>query len=262
MSEQWGSSDVFDVGGRKAVITGGTRGLGRAMAECLMRNGCDVMLVNRSGARPTELESLARELGVDCHHCVGDVTVPGMPCEIAELAESKMGRIDILINSAGMNRPRMLEHMDDATWREILRLNLDASFFMAREAIRIMRKNRYGKIINLSSVKGFLGVASEGYSAYCAAKGAINMLTRQLACETGGDGITVNAIAPTFIKTDINAEKLEDEEFLASLIKRIPVGRIGEFRDLMGLLLLLASDASQFITGQTLLLDGGITAMQ
>ena len=173
-----------------------------------------------------------------------------------------MGRIDILINSAGMNRPKMLEDMDDGTWKEILDLNLNASFFMSREAIRIMRKNHYGKIINISSMKGFLGVSDAGYTAYCASKGAINMLTKQLACEAAADGITVNAIAPTFIKTDINAKQLDDPVFYKALTDRIPVGRIGEFKDLMGLLLLLSSDASQFITGQVILLDGGISARQ
>lgn len=262
MDKQWHASDVFDVRGRKALITGGTKGLGRAMAECLMQNGCDVTLVGRSGGGIGEMQTFAQGLGVRCHHCAGDVTAPGMPGKIVDQAESKMGRIDILVNSAGMNRPKMLECMDDATWKEILDVNLNAAFFMTREAIRVMRKNRYGKVINISSVKGFFGVSDAGYSAYCSAKGAINMLTKQLACETGRDGITVNAIAPTFIKTDINAKQLEDRDFLDTLTRRIPVGRIGEFRDLMGLLLLLASDASQFITGQTLLLEGGIAAMQ
>ena len=111
-------------------------------------------------------------------------------------------------------------------------------------------------------MKSLLSVSDAGYTAYCAAKGAVNALTRQVACELAADGITANAIAPTFIKTAINARQLEDPVFYRSLTSRIPVGRIGEFKDLMGLLLLLASDASQFITGQVFLLDGGIAARQ
>lgn len=262
MERLWRSSDIFDIRGKKALIPGGTKGLGRAMAECLMQNGCDVMLVSRSDTGMEELQALAKTCGVNCYHCTADITLPHTPRIVADEAEAKMSRIDILINSAGMNHPKMLEDMDDDTWGKILDLNLNASFFMAREVIRIMRKNHYGKIINISSMKGFLGVSDAGYTAYCASKGAINMLTKQLACEAASDGITVNAIAPTFIKTDINAKQLDDPVFYTSLTNRIPVGRIGEFKDLMGLLLLLTSDASQFITGQIMLLDGGISARQ
>lgn len=253
---------IFDLSGKNALITGGTKGLGKAMATCLLQNGCNVMLVSRHGDGVEDLTALADQLGRCClvHTC--DITDTEAVVEMVQAAESAMGKIDILINAAGMNAPKMLEDMDDATWDKILDLNLRASFIVTRETVKSMRKHHYGKIINISSMKSILGVSDAGYTAYCASKGAINMLTKQIACEVAADGITVNAIAPTFIKTAINAHQLEDPVFYKSLTDRIPVGRIGTFRDLAGLTLLLASDASQFITGQTILLDGGIAARQ
>lgn len=256
------ANEVFSVREKCAVVTGGTKGLGRAMATCLMENGCDVMLVSRSTAEAQGMVELAKKLGVRCFLYSVDVTKDEAPKAVAEEAEKQMGRVDILINAAGMNRPKMLADMDDENWDQILDLNLRATFRVTREIVGVMRKHQYGKIINISSMKSVLGVSDAGYTAYCASKGAINMLTKQIACEVAADGITVNAIAPTFIKTAINAHQLEDPVFYKSLTDRIPVGRIGEFRDLMGLLLLLSSDASQFITGQIYLLDGGISARQ
>lgn len=253
---------IFGVSGKKAVITGGTKGLGKAMATCLLENGCDVMLVSRGADGVDDLLALAEERGVKCHLHACDITDTAAVRDMVHAAEEAMGRIDILINSAGMNAPKMLEDMDDETWDKILDLNLRASFIVMREVVKVMRKHHYGKIINISSMKSVMGTSDAGYTAYCASKGAINMLTKQVACEVAADGITVNAIAPTFIKTAINAHQLEDPVFYKSLTDRIPVGRIGTFRDLAGLTLLMASDASQFITGQTIMLDGGITARQ
>ena len=234
--ENYQATHVFDVRGRTALITGGTKGLGRAMAEGLIQNGCHVTLASRNTGGTEDLEELAARHGCRCHLHACDVTDTARVVDMVRAAEEAMGRIDILINAAGMNRPKLLEDMDDATWDEILDLDLRACFIVTRETARVMRRQKYGKIINISSMK--------------------------LACELAADGITANAIAPTFIKTAINARQLEDPIFYKSLTSRIPVGRIGEFRDLMGLLLLLASDASQFITGQVFLLDGGIAARQ
>lgn len=255
-------TELFDLTGRTALVTGGTRGLGRAMARVLLENGCDVLVTARRIPDLPELEEAASRTGRRLLARPCDITDTAAVAKLMAAAEAELGRLDILVNAAGMNEPKLLEDMDDATWDRILDLNLRAAFVVTREAVRIMRRRRYGKIVHISSVKGFLGVSDAGYSAYCASKGAINMLTRQVACEVAADGITVNAIAPTFIKTDINARQLEDPVFYKSLTDRIPVGRIGTFQDLAGLLLLLTSDASQFITGQTILLDGGLTARQ
>jgi len=260
--ENFEMNHVFSVSGKKAIVTGGTKGLGRAMASCLLQNGCDVMLVSRNREDIEDMLALAAEKGVQCIHHVCDVTNTAAVREMVAAAERVFGRIDILVNSAGMNIVKMLEDMDDDSWDTVLDLNLKASFVVMREVVQAMRKNHYGKIINISSMKSVMGTSTAGYTAYCASKGAINMLTKQVACEVAADGITVNAIAPTFIKTAINAHQLEDPVFYKSLTDRIPVGRIGTFQDLAGLTLLLSSDASQFITGQVIMLDGGITARQ
>ena len=260
--ENYSMQSVFCLSGKKALVSGGTKGLGRAMALCLLENGCDVTLTGRHPEEAEDVRAYAETLGRQCILYACDVTSSAAVKEMVTAAADAMGRIDILINSAGTNQPKMLEEMDDDTWDRILNLNLRACFTVTRETVRHMRKNHYGKIINISSMKAFLGVSDAGYTAYCASKGAVNMLTKQIACEVAADGITVNAIAPTFIKTAINARQLEDPAFYKSLTDRIPVGRIGTFQDLAGLVLLLASDASQFITGQIIRLDWGISSRQ
>lgn len=177
-------------------------------------------------------------------------------------ANETLGRIDILINSAGRNITKMVEDMDDESWDAVLNLNLRATFVVMREVIRVMRQQRYGKIINLSSMKSLLGVSDSGYTAYCASKGAVNILSKQVACEVAADNITVNVLAPTFIETAINRHQLEEPVFRSELEARIPVGRIGQFRDLMGPMLLFASDASQFLTGQVMFIEGGLSSRQ
>ena len=264
MAPQYGAANsIFSVAEKKALVTGGSKGLGREMAVCLLENGCDVYLTSRNVEPCAEVAAYARSIGRQCHYSSCDVTKSGPVIEMVEDALAKMGRIDILINSAGGSILKFLPEMDDESWDAVINMNLRSTFIVTREVVvRAMTPQKYGKIINLSSMKSVFGTALTGHSAYCASKGAVSMLTKQLACETAKDNITVNAIAPTFIKTNINASLIEDPSFRDPLVNRIPVGRIGEFRDMMGLELLLASDASEFITGQTILLDGGIAARQ
>jgi gluconate 5-dehydrogenase len=264
IKESYGTADkIFSVEGKRALVTGGSKGLGREMAICLLENGCDVYLTSRHVEACEEIKNYADTIGRNCYYSSCDVTQSSQVIPMVEDAISKMGRVDILINAAGGNILKFLADMDDDSWDQVMAMNLRSTFIVIREVVtRAMRPQHYGKIINLSSMKSVFGSALTGHSAYCASKGAVSMLTKQLACETAKDGITINAIAPTFIKTAINAHLLEDPSFFNSLVNRIPIGRIGEFSDMMGLTLLLASDASQFITGQTILLDGGIAARQ
>ena len=264
MTMKYGTSnDIFSVKGKKALITGGSKGLGHEMAVCLLENGCDVYLTSRNVSSCASTAEYAKTIGRNCFYSSCDATKSASVITMVENALEKMGRIDILINAAGGSILKFLPEMDDESWDAVINMNLRSTFIVIREVVvRAMTPQKYGKIINLSSMKSVFGSALTGHSAYCASKGGINMLTKQLACETAKDHITINAIAPTFIKTDINKSLLEDPSFHDPLVKRIPVGRIGEFRDLMGLTLFLASDASEFITGQTILLDGGIAARQ
>lgn len=256
------ASSLFDIRGRKALVVGGTKGLGREMAICLMENGCDVFIVSRHTEGNEDMAAIAKENGVSLYFHDGDVLNTEAVAAMVEAARLTMGRIDILINSAGRNIRHMVTEMDDASWDAVLDINLRASFIIMREVIKVMREQQYGKIVNMSSMKSVFGVSDDGYTAYCASKGAINMLTKQVACEVAADHITVNALAPTFIETAINRAQLQNPAFKNALESRIPVGRIGQFSDLMGLLLLLVSDASQFLTGQIYLIDGGISARQ
>ena len=253
---------IFDIKKKKAIVTGGTKGLGREITICLLENGCDVTVVSRNVSGNEDFIEIARNSGSACYLKSCDATKADQVAEMVSYAKRAMGRIDILINSAGKNHIRMIPDMDEAGWDSVLDVNLKGTFLVMREVLKVMKEQKYGKVINISSMKSIFGVSDSGYSAYCASKGAVNMLTKQAACEFAADHITVNAIAPTFIKTAINEQQLENADFKRALEARIPVGRIGRFQDMMGLVLLLASDASKFITGQILLLDGGISARQ
>ena len=262
MDKKYDSANViFNVEGKKALVTGGTKGLGQEMAICLLENGCDLFIVARNVSDSAALTERAAALGRKCvlHAC--DVTSTPAVVEMVAKAKAELGRIDILINAAGMNIVKPITELDDESWDKVLDLNLRSVFVVTREVAKVMKAQKYGKMINLSSMKSVLGT-TDGYSPYCTSKGGVNMLTKQVACELAADGITVNAIAPTFIRTAINAHQLDNPAFRSALEARIPVGRIGQFKDLMGLLLLLASDASEFLTGQIFLLDGGIAARQ
>lgn len=258
----YSSSSLFDIRGKKALVVGGTKGLGREMAMCLMENGCDIMVVSRNVNDSEDMCQHAKECGVRFFSYPCNVMETEAVVNMVEFAKNTLGRIDILINSAGRNITKMVAEMDDEAWDAVLDLNLRANFIVLREVVKVMREQQYGKIVNMSSMKSVFGVSDSGYTAYCASKGAINMLTKQIACEVAADHITVNALAPTFIETAINRHQLQDPVFKNALEARIPVGRIGQFSDLMGLLLLLVSDASQFLTGQIYLIDGGISARQ
>jgi gluconate 5-dehydrogenase len=254
--------DLFSVKGKTAVITGGTSGLGKAVAIGLLENDCDVFLVSRRRNGCEDIIEFAEQTGRTCIHCSCDVTKSDEVADTISRVHAASGKIDILVNSAGMNILKFIDELDNADWDSVINTNLTAVFYVIRAVSKIMKGQGGGRIINISSVKGFLGTSDFGYSAYCASKGAINMLTKQVACELAKYHITCNAIAPTFIKTAINEKMLENETFRKELEARIPLGRIGRSGDLVNLSLYLASDASDFITGQTILLDGGILARQ
>ncbi len=255
-------SEIFSVEGKKALVTGGTKGLGKAMVTGLMENGCDVFVTSRNIKGIEDLQEFAEKAGRKLITYSCDVTNTEAVKGMVAAAKEQLGRIDILVNCAGTIVLKWLREMDDESWNSVIDANVTATFKVIRETSKVMVEQKYGKIINLSSMKGILGTNGNGFSAYCTSKGAINMLTKQVACELAQYNINCNAIAPTYIKTALNADQLSNVEFRKSLEARIPLGRIGQLKDLVNLGLYLSSDASSFITGQLILLDGGIHAMQ
>jgi gluconate 5-dehydrogenase len=179
--------------------------------------------------------------------------------EMVARAEKATGRIDILINAAGINILKKAEEYDAASWDKVLGINLRGLHLTTSAVGNVMIRQKYGRILSISSAKSFIGTDRD-YAAYCASKGAVNMYTKQIACEWGKYGVTCNAIAPTFTRTPINAFQLDDPVFYQKLVDRIPLGRICTTQDLGNAAVFLCSDAAQFISGQILSVDGGLTA--
>ncbi len=254
--------NMFRPAGRIALITGGTSGLGHAIAEAFLQNGVDVAVCSRHPDSAPELAELAakegrRYLPVRC-----DITKEAEVDALGEAVEQGLGPATMLVNSAGMNILKPAEDYDQEAFEKVMALNVTGTHLVSKMAARRwMIPAHKGRIVNLSSAKAFLGTDRD-YAAYCASKGAVNMYTSQLGCEWAKFGITVNAIAPTFVITPINADRLANEEFRNSLIRRIPIGRLGTGRDMAAAALFLCSEGAEFITGVTLKVDGGVTSMQ
>ena len=253
--------NLFDLTGRVALVVGGAGGLGKDMAWALAQHGADIAVAQRNPDRGADLKQAVEQLGRKCKLYKADICVATDVKLLIDKIEADFGRLDILINSAGINILQKAEEYAEENWDKVVDLNLKGTYFTCREAARLMIRQRKGKIINLSSVSGHLG-KPEGYAAYCSSKGGVNMLTKCLAAEWAKYNISVNAISPTFIRTDISAAQLKDAEFHNKLVARIPMGRIGIQRDIIGPALLFASGAADFITGQIILVDGGITSTQ
>ena len=245
-------AELFSLEGKYALITGGTGGLGGEIARAFMNSGARVAVC---GTHPERADSEC--LAVKCNICDED-SVNSMMNVIAH----EFGTLDILVNCAGKNILMPAEDYDTSSFLDVMNLNINALHIVTREAgKRFMIPKRAGKIVNLSSVKSIIGTDKD-YIAYCTSKGALNMYTKQLACEWGKYNINVNAIAPTFVRTAINSFQLDNPEFYNTLVNRIPLGRIGQKQDIASAAIFLCSDAASFITGQILCVDGGLTAKQ
>jgi 3-oxoacyl-[acyl-carrier protein] reductase len=248
------AADIFNLKGKVALVTGSSSGLGVRFAECLAENGAAVVLVARRADRLAALKANIEKSGGRAVAVEADVTDRAAMRQAFDAAEKAFGTVTILVNNAGVVNSSRAVELAEEEWRRVLSTNLDAVFYCAQEAARrMLAAGKSGAIVNIASVLGF-GVA-KGVIAYATAKAGVIQLTKALALELAFKGIRVNAIAPGWIVTDINRDYLAREG--AALKREIPIGRFGEARDLDGPLLLLVSDAGRFVTGVTIVADGG-----
>jgi NAD(P)-dependent dehydrogenase (short-subunit alcohol dehydrogenase family) len=248
----------MDVEGKIAIVTGGSKGLGLGFAKALVKFGADVVICSRNEIEGQEAADELRKLGGRVMAVRCDVTIKSDVDRLIDATVRTFGRIDILVNNAGMNCRKMAEEYLEEEFDQVIRINLKGNFIMAQAVIPVMKQQKSGSIINISSILGEIGMMYQ--SAYASSKGAINQLTKVLALELAPYGVNVNAIAPTYIKTPMTSGWLSDEERFSKILENTPMGRVGELDDLVGPVVFFSSDAAKYITGQILCVDGGWVA--
>jgi gluconate 5-dehydrogenase len=249
---------LFGLDGAVALVTGSSGGIGQALAQGLARAGARVAV---NGRTREKVEAVAAELrveGAEVFESVFDVTEPEQAAEAVARIEADFGPLSVLINNAGIQRRGALEDYPVDTWRELMRANLDSVFYVSQPVARRMIARGRGSIVNIGSVQSEL--ARLNIAPYTASKGGVKMLTKGMATDWGRHGLRVNAIAPGYFKTELNKALVEDEKFSGWLAGRTPMGRWGDVKELVGATVFLASDASSFVNGHILYVDGGITA--
>ena len=251
------NNNIFDLSGKVAIVTGTSRGLGQYFGRALALAGADLVITSRQaetlGAFKKEIASLGRralplQLDVRDYDSIQ---------QMVENAWKHYGQIDILVNNAGCNVRKPSTEVTWQDWNLVLNTNLRGTFFVAQAVAKKMIPRQYGRIINIGSVTSVFGYA--GLAPYCASRGGVKQLTMSLADDWGSSGITVNCLAPGWFKTDQNRMMYDNREWVEYLVDRIPLKRPGAPGDLAGAVVFLASDASEYITGQTILVDGGIS---
>jgi NAD(P)-dependent dehydrogenase (short-subunit alcohol dehydrogenase family) len=251
------ASNLFDLSGKRAVVTGASRGLGQYMARALGLAGADLAITSRTAASCEPFAAEMRERGVDVKVYSLDVRDRRSIGDFTERALQECGRIDIVVNNAGCNirKPAVDVTWDD--WDTVIDTNLKGSFFVATGFARPMLERGAGRVINVGSVTSVFGFA--GIAPYSASRGGVLQMSRALASEWGPGGVTVNCLAPGWFETEQTRVLYEDATWLEYIVERIPVGRVGRPDDLDGVVVFLASDASSYLSGQLILVDGGIT---
>lgn len=251
--------ESFRLDGRRALVTGGNRGLGRVMAQALAEAGADVAVASRSLAEcQTAAEEIAASTGRKALAFAADLTVAATVERLVSDVEAGLGPLDILVNNAGVNVRGAAEELSEADWDAVLDTNLKAPFLLARAVGPAMCRRGWGRIINLGSILGV--VALPGRAPYASSKAGVINLTRVLALEWATRGVTVNAICPGPFATDMNRQLVNDPAKYRAFIEKIPMGRWGELREIAGAVVFLASEAASFVTGSALFVDGGWTA--
>ena len=240
---------------KTALITGASRGIGAAIFKALGESGAYVIGAASGEKGGNAIAESIRQNKISGEAKIMDARSPSQIDEVTAEIESSHGGADILINNAGITRDNLLVRLSDDDWRDLLAVNLDAAFYLSRRLVRGMMKRRWGRIISVSSVVAAMGGA--GQVNYCASKAGLEGFTRALAREVGARGITVNAVAPGFIDTDMTRAILVGER-RDSLLKNIPLGRVGEAEEIAQAVAFLASDSAAYITGQTLHINGGL----
>jgi NAD(P)-dependent dehydrogenase (short-subunit alcohol dehydrogenase family) len=246
---------IFDLTGKVALVTGGSKGLGQAMARGLAEAGADIVISSRhENELRASLDAILTGTSSRGKYVVADMAARSDVQRLAQTALEQFGRVDILINNAGTNVPQAIDQITDETWDRVVEINLNSVMALTRALVPQMKERRWGRIVHISSIMGF--VSKEGRDVYSATKSALLGLARASALDLGPHGVTVNCIAPGPFLTDLPGQLLSDEE-KAVFARRTALGRWADPKELMGPILLLTSDAGSYITGQTLVVDGG-----
>ena len=258
------AQSVFGLDGKVALITGGCGGMGTALCEGLSALGAHIGVADRDAERVAAQVASLQAKGVKAFGATFDAMSATDTARMVDEIADHFGRLDILVNTIGGNtKEELADAVTEAGFDEVIRLNLTTAMFQSQAAAkRMIAGGRGGKLVHIGSVRSLLALRGRGFSAYCAAKGGLSVLCKQLAAEWAPHRINVNMISPTFVRTPQGERFLTDPAFKQGVIARIPLGRIGETSDVVAAASFLSSHGSDFITGQTLFLDGGLTATQ
>lgn len=251
-------TNLFDLAGRTAAITGASSGIGLTMSKALAAAGAHVVMIARRAAELQRARDEIREIGDTADFLRADLATPNQALAVGKQLMERFGHINILVNAAGINLREPANKVTVNSWQQTINLNLSVPFFLARTLIPVMRVSNYGKIINIASLQSTRAFPNS--IAYGASKGGVCQLTRAMAEEWSRDGISCNAIAPGFFPTALTAAVFDDEARSAAMAAQTAIGRNGKLEDLHGIAIFLASRSSDYITGQTIYVDGGFTA--